>query len=82
MCTQILHVLFNSCFFLLQFWISSVCFLIGLMMEGAMAIIGLAAMSCVPDNLASSAHGLSCAFGQGKPGIAHTTLFILTSFME
>ena len=31
-----------------------------------MAIIGLLAMECVPDQLSGSAHGLACAFGQCK----------------
>ena len=42
-----------------------VCFSTGLMLDGAVALIGLTAMSCVPDHLASTAHGFTCAFSQG-----------------
>lgn len=41
------------------------CLMVGVMLDGAVALVGLTAMSCVPDGLASSAHGLTCAVGQG-----------------
>ena len=36
------------------------------MLEGGVAIIGLLAMECVPDQLSGSAHGLACAVAQCK----------------
>ena len=41
------------------------CFLVGLAIDGGVAVVGLAAMDAVPDQLSGSAHGLACAFGQG-----------------
>ena len=42
------------------------CFCLGLVMEGAMAMIGLLAMDCAPDHLQGTAHGIACAMAQGE----------------
>ena len=49
-----------------QVWVSLVSFVVGLVLEGGVAIIGLLAMECVPDQLSGSAHGLACAVAQCK----------------
>ena len=49
-----------------QAWVSLVSFFVGLVLEGGVAIIGLLAMECVPDQLSGSAHGLACAVAQCK----------------
>ena len=43
-----------------------ICFIVGFMMDGGVAVVGLAAMDSVPDDLSGSAHGLASAFGQGR----------------
>lgn len=50
---------------LTQLQVSTLCLLIGIMMDGAVSIVGLTAIECVPDHLSGSAHGLASAFGQG-----------------
>ena len=42
-----------------------VCFIMGFMLDGGVAVIGLSAMDSVPDHLSGSAHGMAAAFGQG-----------------
>lgn len=44
---------------------SALCLLIGIMMDGAVSIVGLIAIEFAPDHLSGSAHGIASAFGQG-----------------
>lgn len=62
-----------------QVWIDMVCFSTGLMLDGAVALIGLTAMSCVPDHLASTAHGFTCAFSQVGSFLAGYPFSIIVS---
>ena len=51
---------------LVQVWVSVLCFCLGLVMEGAMAMIGLLAMDCAPEHLQGTAHGIACSMAQGE----------------
>ena len=53
-----------------QVWLSILMLMVGFLVDGGIATIGLVAMEIVPSALAGSAHGLACAVAQGKDYIA------------